>query len=130
MSEEQPNPPHHHGLCAHVFRAPAQCTCKDWDHSECSWCFYGQGWRPADEDIVAMGLNLAQPETWPHHGLCAKFIWKEKSALTCSCRRFWGEERKPRCVAGGCWEARAPSHALCTLHLKEIQCQSKNTASR
>ena len=121
MTEEQPNPPHHHSLCSSFVPDPSQCRiCKGWDHSQCSWCVSRSAWRPADEDLIAMGLNPTKPDTWPHHGLCSKWIVKLYGALTCSCRRFWGEAQKPKCIAGGCVEARELGHALCTDHLREI----------
>ncbi len=78
-------------------------------------------WRPDDESLRGMGLDPTKPDTWPHHGLCCNWTWHLTYALTCSCRRFWGQEQKPRCVAGGCREVRSPGHALCREHLKEIR---------
>lgn len=76
---------------------------------------------PTPEDLRAIGA--ASYDDLPHHLLCFKADGghNKLGALTCSCRRFWGLESYPKCVAGTCRNARQEGHAFCGNHLQEIR---------
>lgn len=78
--------------------------------------------KPPPLDQLAL-IGATSYDDLPHHLLCSRASGGRNriGALTCSCRRFWGLESKPRCVAGECRNPRQPGHALCSTHLGELR---------